>query len=309
MRTVKDTKRKVLALFLMLSVLTVSAVGYFRKNAGVGNGIGTEAYAAVRSGGAFSGTAGLLHVYFLDVGQGACVLAECAGHFLLVDGGNEETADYVREYLTQKGVRLLDYVIATHYDADHLSGVVEVLKKIPCGALLDAGYRADTKIYREFCAVADEKDIAQIHPFQGEDYRLGSADFMIVTTGKYNYETENDNSVGIRLRLGKRSFLICGDASFEAEEDMVGSGILLDSDVYMANHHGSKGASSEAFLRAVSPEAVVISAGYRNDCGHPARAAMERLSKTRAAVYRTDLQGELVAETDGEKIRWNVEPA
>ena len=77
----------------------------------------------------------------------------------------------------------------------------------------------------------------------------------------YDPKEDNDNSVGIRLVYGNTSFLICGDAGKAEEQAMLDSGVTLDSDVYLASHHGSEGSSSEAFMRAVSPTAVVVSAG------------------------------------------------
>lgn len=95
----------------------------------------------------------------------------------------------------------------------------------------------------------------------------------------YDHQLENDNSIGIRLVFGDTSFLICGDASEESEMEMLRSGELLESDVYMASHHGSRSSSSGEFLKEVDPESVVISAGYGNPFGHPSKTVMERFKK------------------------------
>ena len=88
---------------------------------------------------------------------------------------------------------------------------------------------------------------------------------------------------------------------------MLDSGVTLESDVYLASHHGSEGSSSEAFMRAVSPSAVVISAGAGNSYGHPTRTVLDRVKACGAALYRTDLQGTITVTSDGTSLSWSVD--
>ena len=83
--------------------------------------------------------------------------------------------------------------------------------------------------------------------------------------------------------------------------------MTLESDVYLASHHGSEGSSSEAFMRAVSPSAVVISAGAGNSYGHPTRTVLDRVKACGAALYRTDLQGTITVLSDGTSLSWSVD--
>lgn len=254
-------------------------------------------------------TGGRMEVTFLDVGQGNAVLVECDGLYLLVDGGDREYSSFVVSSLKQEGVTELDYVIASHYDADHLSGIVGVLNAFPCDQVLAPEYVADTKIYQSFCDVITEREIPLAYPMMGDSYRLGDAEFTIVCPDAYDYTEDNDNSIGIRLVYGENSFLICGDAGEEVEEVMRISGLAIESDVYLANHHGSGTSSSEKFMRAVDPDAVVISAGADNSYGHPSARVMEEIRASGAALYRTDLQGTLTAVSDGSVIIWNTDPS
>ena len=249
-----------------------------------------------------------LTVYFMDVGQGNGVLAECGGHYMLIDGGDEDRTSYVTGYLKDLGVTRLDYVVASHYDGDHLNGVVAALQTFDCDLVLSADYEADTAVYEAYTSVMDQKQLREIHPHTGETYRLGEASFTIVCPDRYDHELENDNSIGLRLVLGDNSFLICGDASKESERQMLRSGETLKSDVYMASHHGSKSSTSWNFLKAADPQAVVISAGYGNPFGHPSKTVMRRIRRIGADLYRTDLQGDLIAVSDGKRITWNVNP-
>lgn len=250
---------------------------------------------------------GTMTVRFLDVGQGNSVLVESEGRYMLVDGGDYDYSSYVVAYLKNQGVENLDYMVVSHYDSDHLSGCVGALRAFDVDTVICPDYEGDTKTYYTFVDDLEKYQAETIHPEVGDVYQFGGAEFTIVCPKECDYSDENDNSVGIRLRFGQNSFLICGDAGEESEEDMLESGVYLQSDVYMAGHHGSSGSSTYDFLQAVQPEVVVVSCGYDNSYGHPAKATMNRLKNTGADVYRTDLQGELIAVCDGETITWNVE--
>ena len=201
----------------------------------------------------------------------------------------------------------LAYVIASHYDADHLNGVVGALHAFSCGQVLAPDYVTDTRVYESFERVIKEQDIALAYPAVGDTYTLGDASFTVVCPEVYDPKEDNDNSVGIRLVYGNTSFLICGDAGKAEEQAMLDSGVTLDSDVYLASHHGSEGSSSEAFMRAVSPTAVVVSAGAGNSYGHPTRTVLNRVKACGAALYRTDLQGTITVTSDGTSLSWSVD--
>lgn len=250
---------------------------------------------------------GTLSVTFLDVGQGNAVLVEQGGAYMLIDGGNRDYSSFVVSYLKEQGVEELAYVIASHYDADHLNGVVGALHAFSCGQVLAPDYVTDTRVYESFERVIKEQDIALAYPAVGDTYTLGDASFTVVCPKAYDPKEDNDNSVGIRLVYGDTSFLICGDAGKAEEQVMLDSGVTLDSDVYLASHHGSEGSSSEAFMRAVSPTAVVVSAGAGNSYGHPTRTVLNRVKACGAALYRTDLQGTITVTSDGTSLSWSVD--
>lgn len=252
-------------------------------------------------------TEGTLTVTFLDVGQGNAVLVEQDGAYMLIDGGDREYSSFVVSYLKEQGVEELEYVIASHYDADHLNGVVGALHVFPCKLVLGPDDTADSRVYDSFLDVIAEEDVELVYPAVGDTYTLGDATFTVVCPNTYDASDGNDNSIGIRLVYGENSFLICGDAGIAVEEEMLKSGIVIASDVYLASHHGSDGSSSLEFMQAVSPENVVISAGNGNSYGHPTRTVLDNVKTVKAALYRTDLQGTLVATSDGSSLSWNVQ--
>lgn len=252
---------------------------------------------------------GELTVTFLDVGQGNAVLVQSGGEAMLIDGGDREYSSFVVSGLKNAGVTELSYAVASHYDADHLNGIVGALHAFPCEEVLAADYVTDTRVYESFCEVIAEQGIELVYPKAGEVYEIGDASFTVVCPDSYDHADANDNSVGIRLVHGANSFLICGDAGEASEEAMLKSGVVLDSDVYLASHHGSDGSSSAEFLEAVSPEAVVISVGKDNQYGHPSARVLDDAAAVGAEIYRTDLQGTITVTSDGEQLFWNTEPA
>lgn len=245
-----------------------------------------------------------LTVQILDVGQGSAALIRQGDSFLLMDGGDKDYSSYVVSYLKKEGVERLDYVIVSHYDADHLNGVVGVLNAFECKQVLAPDYKTDTKVYQSYLKVIEEKNIPVEHPRLGDSYTFADSSFRVVCPASYSYQDANSNSLGIRLSYGDNSFLICGDCTEESEQDVLYKGTDVHSDVYVANHHGSKYSNSEEFLQAVSPSYVIISCGRDNSYGHPGASVMLSIQKLGASLFRTDLQGVITAVSDGSNIRF-----
>lgn len=246
---------------------------------------------------------GDFEVHFLDVGQGLSVLVHSDGHALLYDGGGPEASSYVVSYLKRQGIQTLDYVIASHYDADHLSGLIGVLNVFPSEMVIGPDYVHDSKTYVSFMQAVDSCGLSVTHPEVGDVYSLGDSSFTILSPQEISSES-NNNSVAIRLVNGKNSFLLAGDAEYQSEEAMCYSGLNLRSDVICPGHHGSYNATSSLFLSYTRPKYAVISVGSDNEYGHPHRETLQRLADAGVTVYRTDLEGTIVASSDGEEIFW-----
>ncbi len=250
---------------------------------------------------------GTLTVHFMDVGQGSATLIEQDGAFMLFDGGDGKASSKVVSYLKKNGVRELEYIIASHYDSDHLSGVIGALRVFPTAEVIAPSDASDTKLYRSFEAALEAQDLSVTSPHVGDKYTLGSAEFTILAPKK-DYEGDNNDSVAIRLDYGETSFFFGGDAEEESEADMLRSRLPLDVDVYAVSHHGSRSSSSPAFVRALSPTVSVISCGKGNTYGHPHEETLKTLAAVGARIYRTDKEGDIVAKSDGKEISWNMEP-
>lgn len=252
---------------------------------------------------------GEMTVHFLDVGQGSSTFIQSEGHNMLIDGGDRSSSSFVVSYLQKQGITSLDYVLVSHYHADHLNGIVGVLNAFDCKTVICPDYEADTKLFHSFCSIIEEKGITRVYPSPGDSFTLGGADFTIISPTSYDYSNENNNSIGIRIVNGQDSFLFTGDAEAESEEDFCKLPLPLSSDVYTAGHHGSASSTTWSLLERVLPEYVVISCGRDNSYGHPHEETMEKLEAVGAKIFRTDTQGTIVAVTYGDGITWNQSPA
>ncbi|MBQ4067689.1 MAG: MBL fold metallo-hydrolase [Lachnospiraceae bacterium] len=245
---------------------------------------------------------GTLTVHFIDVGQGHATLLEIHNHYALIDGGDADSVIILTEYLEHIGVEKLDYVIATHYDTDHLYGIVNIMYRFDVGEILAPEYKVNTKIYRSFRNALKAIDKTSRQPKIGEVIELYDAKLTCVSPVGDEYKDENDYSIGFRIEYGEKSFLICGDATRYSEEDMLSNDINIDSDVYLVSHHGSSTSSTKKFLEAVTPAISVISVGADNEYGHPTKKVMKRLKAVDSKIYRTDKLGNIIISTNGNNL-------
>jgi competence protein ComEC len=247
---------------------------------------------------------GRLTVTLLDVGQGESILIEGPeGHRILVDGGpsSEAITSALGRHLPFYD-RRIDLVVLTHPQADHLSGLPEVLERYHVGALLTNADRTNTGIYQAWSAAVATTDIGHVSAKPGQRIDLGDGAEITVFVQDDELAGGNLNSQSIVLRvtMGKAAFLLTGDIDKEAESRLLDSGLDLRSSVLKVAHHGSKTSTSEAFLQSVDPSIGMISAGADNGYGHPAPIVLDRLRDD--LVLRTDLHGDISISTDGSHL-------
>lgn len=249
-----------------------------------------------------------LEVHYIDVGQGDCTLIKSGDEAMLIDAGDNTKGTAIQLYLIKQKITELKYVIATHPDADHIGGMPVIINKFEIGKYFAPPVSKDTRSYDNVVQALKYKEMTALTPKTGSAYKLGNAEFTIVSTGK-DYEAVNDSSICIRLVNGDNSFLFTGDAEKEAEADMIRGGQTIRSDVYKTSHHGSNTGSTQAFLNAVNPTYAVISCGRENDYGHPHKEVLDRLRNKRVKTFRTDEQGTIIAISNGTSIKWNTSPS
>lgn len=248
-----------------------------------------------------------MEVHFLDVGQGDATLVTCGGHAMLIDTGDDSKGTAIQNYLQKQKITRLDYLILTHPDTDHIGGAPVIITKFDIAKVFISNFEKDNKAYQKLIQSLDDKRLKALTPKVNSEYSLGTASITILAPTK-EYDNPNDSSIALSLKNGSRSFIFTGDASEEAEKDILKNADdkALSADVYKVGHHGSKYSTSADFFKAVDPDYAVISCGENNSYGHPHAETLNTLRTNGVKVYRTDEQGTIVASTDGKSLSFNV---
>lgn len=247
-------------------------------------------------------------VHFLDVGQGLSIFVQSDGQNLIYDGGDRKTSSFVVSYLKQQNVTEIDYLISSHYDADHVAGLIGCLYAFDVQNVIGSNYVHDSDTYDSFMEAVAAEGLQVEYPSVGTSYTFGTGSFTILAPDGTRENESNDNSVAIQLKNGENSFIFTGDAEYSSEAKMAALDMELYADVLVPGHHGSATATSWDFLEACVPEYAVISCGAGNSYGHPHKDTLDKLEVMGVQLYRTDKQGTIVVESDGTDLRWNTEP-
>jgi competence protein ComEC len=250
------------------------------------------------------GTTGDLRAYYLDVGQGDASVILFKDAVILIDAGDVGRGDDVVRALRRLGVQQIDLLVATHPHADHIGGMQEVLSSYRVARVLDAGMPASSVLYERFLQTIDEKNISYTIAEQGQTIDIDPAlGILVLSPPKDRIGDDlNTNSIVLRVSYGTVNLLYTGDATTSAEDLMLKTGYPLDARVLKVGHHGSSGSGSAAFLSRVAPEVAILSLGEDNTYGHPHREALDRLARAGPAVYRTDIHGTILVQSNGESF-------
>lgn len=266
---------------------------------------------------------GKLRVFFFDVGQGNSVLVQRGDFQMLVDGG--PTGAVVQKLGAAMPFydHTIEVMVLTHPHADHVTGLVEVLKRYQVKRVLSTGVLHTTDEYLAWLEAIKNQGLMLETPVQGEAIDLwkgesgmpdGKFEILwpkeklsgerikdVAESGKGGL---NDTSLVGRLVYGDTRFMLTGDISEDIEKQLIASGQPLASDVLQVGHHGSKNSTSEAWLTAVHPQYAAIQVGKKNHYGHPAFKALWRLKQSGVTVFRNDEDGDVVFESDGRSLRY-----
>lgn len=286
-----------------------AATGQVGTDAAAGNAdagqAGGGAGTAQAAGNTGTSQAGTLTVTWLDVGQGDAAVIQCGGQSMLIDGGKPEKSSYIYAWLQQHGLSYLDVIVATHVDADHIGGLSGALNYASVGTAYCPETTGTTETFQSFVKYLAQRGKQITVPTAGETFALGGAQVQILGP-LHSAEDSNDNSIVLKVSFGATSFLFTGDAERAEEQDLLNAGVNLQSTVLKVGHHGSDTSTSYPFLRAVAPQYAVISVGAGNSYGHPTEAVLSRLRDAGVTTFRTDMQGEITAVSDGQMVNFSV---
>ena len=208
-------------------------------------------------------------VCFVNVGQGDCCFIRKKNTVIFIDTGGLKYKDLANSslipFLKKKRIYDIDLVITTHDDFDH-NGALSSLKK-------------NFKVRQVMTNIT-------FH-----DIRYGNLQLV-----NYNHhigqgKDDNENSLVIGFNLGKKDYLITGDASKEIENYMMNDYKNIPCDILKVGHHGSKTSTSDAFIKWLHPEVGIISCGKNNSYGHPHNEVIKILKNNHVQIRRTDIEG------------------
>ena len=244
---------------------------------------------------------GVLTALTLDVGQGESVILISGGETALVDCGSsnsyKDPGGLAADTLHSMGVRELSAVVVTHYHADHTNGLYEVLRRIPVQTIYLPDIEDEYGVRERLVSLAEEKGAQVTYVTKETADTLGDTVLTIYPPVQSGGDL-NELGLTALASAGDFDLLITGDMSGSTEKKLVETYALPDIEVLAVSHHGSRYSSNIRFLKAVTPEAAVISVGD-NNYGHPSEETLQRLLAVGADIWRTDQQGTIRITVNG----------
>ena len=250
-----------------------------------------------------------LKIHFVDVGQGDCTfITTPQNKTILIDGGGSMSEEYdvgkstLLPYILDRGYTKLDYVFISHFDQDHVGGILTILEELRVGQVYISKQEQDSENYQKFLKIVKDKKIQVKVLKQGDCLKIEKNlyfDILWPIEEQIQENVLNNNAMVMKLRYGKFSMLFTGDIEAIAEEKILDfykekGESILKSDVLKVAHHGSKTSTTQSFFEKVNPEICLIGVGKNNMFGHPTAEVLERINGTK--IYRTDEDGEIVLE-------------
>lgn len=235
-----------------------------------------------------------LRIHFIDVGQGdSSLIITPNNKKILIDGGGTMNSsggfdvgeDTLLPYLLNRGVKKLDYIMISHFDADHCQGLLAILNSIKVKNIIISKQAEKVYNYEKIMEIVVNKKINVMVIKRGDVINVdNNVDIKIIyPESKLYFDDINSNSIVAKLKYNNFSMLFTGDIESRAEERIVSiAKNELKSTILKVAHHGSKTSTTEEILKAVNPEIALIGVGKNNKFGHPNEVVIERLKGNRS---------------------------
>lgn len=252
----------------------------------------------------------------MNVGQGDALFIEAPnGNQVIVDGGPSAKILHELGALMPWYDKMIDMIVITNPDKDHIAGFVDVLKRYDVKYLLESGTENDSLVNNEVKRLADAAKVEKILARRGMEIILDAAADVKLTIlfpdRDVSKEKTNDGSIIMRLTYGETEVMLTGDAPSSVEKHLLTHessfststpNLHLESDILKVGHHGSKTSSSYEFVKVVAPKFAAISLGIDNKYGHPNEETLGTLAAFPIEVLRTDQFGTIVMKSDGKRF-------
>ena len=247
-----------------------------------------------------------LKVHFIDVGQGdATFIITPNNSTILIDGGGNLTSSFdvgentLIPYILDRGFSSIDFVMISHFDYDHVGGILSLLENLEVKKIIISKQYEMTDNYEKFLEIVCNKNIDIILVGAGDKINIEKNLYFDILWPSKDFITENainNNAIVAKMVYGKFNMLFTGDIEEIAEKEILKNydKKVLNAVVLKVAHHGSKTSSTEEFLENVNPKIALIGVGKNNNFGHPSGEVLYRLQEHNVQLYRTDLNGEII---------------
>ena len=291
----KNTKQKITLGIILILVIVLCALYVQFNNANPTNNL-TNKYSNVIINNE------KLNIFYFKVGQADCTLITINNKNLLIDAGNKSDGDYIVEFLKEKKLDTIDYLIITHGDLDHSGGAGNVLNNCNVkNMFMPEGIEEAEENYQSLKSVADSNNVQLSKVEITDKFDLDKANFEILSVKNNTNSSANESSIVVKLNYLNTSYLFMGDATQDIEKEIKSDSV----DVLKVGHHGSNSSTSSEFLNIIKPKYAIISAGNNAKYNHPAEQVLQRLRDANIQennIYITNNQGTIWLTSDGANI-------
>ena len=247
-----------------------------------------------------------LKIFFVDVGQGDCTfIVTPRNKTILIDGGGSTGSDFdvgestLLPYILDRGYKKIDLMFISHFDQDHIGGLFTILRELKVNRVCISKQEENSENYKKFLEIVKERNITVFTVKIGDKIKIEKSLYFDILWPQEEQIEENrinNNAIVMKLIYNGFSCLFTGDIEKVAEDKIVSlykDKSVLESDILKVAHHGSKTSTTEEFFKLVNPKISLIGVGKNNLFGHPSSEVIERLEKSNAKIYRTDMNGEI----------------
>ena len=256
-----------------------------------------------------------LKINFVDVGQGdSTFIITPKNETILIDGGGSNTGSFdvgentLLPYILDKGYNKIDLMIISHFDSDHVGGLLTILEEIKVEKVLIAKQEEQSENYKRFLNIVKEKNIPVIVGKRGDKINIEKdlyLDILFPESEQIEENMINNNSLVFNMHYNNFSMLFTGDIEEIAEKRIIEitNKSRLKADIIKVPHHGSKTSSTRELLEIVLPKIALIGVGKDNLFGHPSSETIDKLDELEIKTYRTDINGEIMINVNKSGIR------
>ena len=256
------------------------------------------------------------YMTFLDVGQGdCCVTSTGKGSIFMIDGGSSSQTDpayyTILPFFKNRGISRIDGVFVTHSDIDHMNGIKKMLKMdvdgtsaVKIGSVFMPEWMSEDKDGREIESLAEAAGAETYYLYAGEKLSVDDVDIEILSPECGAGTDGNEGSLVMGIEYKTLRALMTGDIEGKAEEQLtekLAAG-KMTYNILKASHHGSKGATTEEFLKAADPVFAIISAPEKSSYGHPGKETLERIEESGAFWLQTGLCGAITVKFENGQL-------